>query len=70
MFKLSASMQQALKLAAEDPERFEVGSTGWVTARFTAEEPLPKRIWGKWLAESYDVTCGTDQKPKKAKHTA
>ncbi len=64
MFKLKASMPQALKLAAENPNRFEVGSTGWVTARFTAEEPLPKRIWGKWLAESYEVTCGADQKAK------
>lgn len=61
MFKLKASMPQALKLAAETPDRFEVGSTGWVTARFTAEEPLPKRIWGKWLAESYDLTCGKDR---------
>ncbi len=69
MFKLKASMPQALKLAAQDPTRFEVGSTGWVTARFTAEEPLPKRIWGKWLAESYDVTCGTGRKAKKAKGT-
>ena len=58
MFKLKASMPQALKLAEKDPKRFEVGSTGWVTARFTAEKPLPKRIWEKWLAESYDVTCG------------
>ena len=38
MFKLSASMPQAVKLAAEDPKRFEVGSTGWVTVRFTVEE--------------------------------
>ncbi len=67
MFKLNASMPQALKLAAENPERFDVGSTGWVTARFTAEKPLPKRIWGKWLAESYDVTCGAGPKAKKAK---
>jgi hypothetical protein len=67
MFKLNASMPQALKLAAESPDRFEVGSTGWVTARFTAEEPLPKRIWGKWLVESYDVTCGAGRKAKKAK---
>ena len=52
MFKLKASMPQALKLAAESPKLFEVGSTGWVTARFTAEDPLPKRIWEKWLAES------------------
>jgi hypothetical protein len=43
MFKLNASVPQALKLAAADPKRFEVGSAGWVTARFTAEEPLPKR---------------------------
>ena len=64
MFKLSASMPQAQKLAAESPERFEVGKTGWVTARFTAEEPLPKRIWGKWLAESYDKTCGGGRKAK------
>ena len=67
MFKLNASMPQALKLAAEDPKCFEVGSTGWVTARFTADEPLPKRIWGKWLAESYDLTCGAGRKAKKAK---
>ena len=67
MFKLKAFMPQAQKLAAEDPKRFEVGSTGWVTARFTAEDPLPKRIWGKWLAESYEVTCGAGQGAKKAK---
>jgi hypothetical protein len=59
MFKLAASMPQALDLAKQAPERFEVGTTGWVTARFTAEEPLPKRIWQKWLRESYEVTCGT-----------
>lgn len=59
MFKLKASIPQALKLAAQQPKRFEVGGTGWVTARFTAEEPLPKQLWEKWLAESYEVTCGT-----------
>ncbi|MDH4070917.1 MAG: hypothetical protein OEV30_10890, partial [Ignavibacteria bacterium] len=39
MFRLTASMAQALRLAAEKPDRFEVGSTGWVTTRFTAEKP-------------------------------
>jgi len=58
MFKLKASMSQAVKLAAQHPERFEVGKTGWVTARFTTEEPLSKKIWSAWLAESYEVTCG------------
>jgi hypothetical protein len=66
MFRLKASMPQALKLAAEDPNRFAVGSTGWVTARFTAEEPLPKRTWGKWLAESHEVTCGAGQRGRQA----
>ena len=70
MFRLKASMPQARKLAARDPTRFEVGSTGLVTARFTAAEPLPKRIWGKWLSESYEVTCGTGQKAKKGKRTS
>jgi len=36
--------------------------TGWVTARFTAEEPLPKQIWEEWLAESYAVACGAGKK--------
>jgi hypothetical protein len=69
MFKLKASMAQAQKLAAQNPDRFEVGKTGWVTARFTAEEPLPKKVWGKWLSESYDVTCGTAPAAKKTRRT-
>ena len=57
MFKLKRSMPHARKLATTDPGRFEVGSTGWVTTRFTADEPLPKSIWEAWLAESYELTC-------------
>jgi hypothetical protein len=62
MFKLKASMPEALNLAEHDPNRFEVGSTGWVTARFTAEEPMPKQVWEKWLSESFDVTLGAARK--------
>jgi hypothetical protein len=57
MFKLKRSMPRAKKLATKHPERFEVGSTGWVTTRFTAEEPLPKPIWEAWLDESYELAC-------------
>ena len=64
MFKLKTSMPEAQKLATEHPKRFEVGSTGWVTARFTAEEPMPGGIWEKWLAESYDLTVGVGRKGK------
>jgi hypothetical protein len=58
MFKLDRSMPQAKTLAAEAPDRFEVGSTGWVTTRFSGQAPLPKSIWAKWLRESYDLACG------------
>lgn len=56
MFKLRESMPQAQALANEYPKQFEVGSTGWVTTRFSAEEPLPEAIWGKWIEESYMIT--------------
>ena len=56
MFKLKASMPEAQKLAAQEPKRFEVGRTGWVTTRFTAEEPLPESVWKPWLTESYELT--------------
>ena len=56
MFKLDGSMSQARELAKEQPERFEVGKTGWVTVRFSNEKPLQKYIWEKWLKESYAVT--------------
>jgi len=54
MFKLDESMPQAKELASTHPDRFEVGSTGWVTTRFTAEQPLPDALWQTWLEESYD----------------
>ena len=68
MFKLEHSMSQARKLASKEPDRFEVGSTGWVTTRFTAEKPLPKSIWEKWLQESYDICCGSSEGNKAVKN--
>lgn len=58
MFKLGPSLSQAATLAERHPERFEAGKTGWATARFTTEEPLPKTIWAPWLAESFELTRG------------
>ena len=57
MFKLEASMPEALRLASQKPDRFEVGSSGWVTARFTAADPMPSALWEKWLEESYKLSC-------------
>lgn len=56
MFKLDASMPEALELAESEPDRFQVGSTSWVTARFTPQEPLPGKLWQKWLDESYALS--------------
>ena len=56
MFKLKESLPTAEELAAKEPENFEVGKFGWVTARFGAEDPLPGEIWEKWLDESYDLS--------------
>ncbi|RNC80851.1 MAG: MmcQ/YjbR family DNA-binding protein [Phycisphaera sp.] len=66
MFKLDASMADAQKLAKTEPDRFETGSTGWVTARFSADKPMPKRLWDKWLKESYALAAGTAPSKKKA----
>ena len=62
MFKLDRSRGEAEKLAAKEPDRYELGGTQWVTTRFTAEEPLPKRVWEKWLQESYELTVGAGGK--------
>ncbi len=60
MFKLKDSIPEAAELAEQDPERCEVGKFGWVTARFTAGEPMPQALWEKWLDESYELS-----RPKK-----
>ena len=73
MFKLKRSIPQARELAAKEPERFQVGTAGWVTTRFSTEEPLPKPIWEKWLKESYDLCCATSRassKKSNAKNSA
>ncbi len=66
MFKLERSRAQAGKLAQKDPDRFEVGSTSWVTTRFTADKPLAKTIWEKWLKESCELAAGSASSKKKS----
>ncbi len=62
MFKLDSSLADAEELAAESPERFQVGSTRWVTARFTAEDPLSRSVWEPWLDESYELCTSRSRK--------
>ena len=56
MFKLDASVEDARKRAKDTPDDFQIGSQAWVTVRFTAEKPMPKRLWEKWLKESYALS--------------
>lgn len=56
MFKLEASRAEAEALAAQYPDRFGVGKNIWITARFSAEDPMPEPLWTKWLDESYALT--------------
>ena len=58
MFKLKDSISEANKLAKKSPEDYQVGNTAWVTARFSAEKPMPKKVWEKWLEESYQLSAG------------
>ncbi len=56
MFKLKSSKSEALELSDIEPENYQIGSGMWVTARFSAEKPLPKKLWQKWLNESYTLS--------------
>ena len=58
MFKLSESLPQLQSMAETEPKRFEVGKTGWITVRFSDEDPISMDHWRKWLAESYAKTKG------------
>ena len=63
MFKLEKSRAEAEKLAKKHPDDFQVGSTAWVTARFSSDKPLSKKLWTKWLDESYQLSVGGGKKP-------
>lgn len=58
LLKLDDSMPEAEKLAAEHPDDVQVGKGGWVTLRFDAASPPPKRRWLAWVKESYRLSGG------------
>lgn len=65
MFKLAASRPEAERLARERPADFQVGSGPWVTARFSAEAPLPAALWTRWLGESRALAAAKGRKGKR-----
>jgi hypothetical protein len=66
MFKLEASLGEAKKLATSEPERFELGVGNWVTTRFSADDPLPRKIWSRWLRESHAGATKTGRTGKQS----
>jgi len=56
MFKLKASREQAERLAAQEPDNYQIGSNIWMTARFSLDEPMPEDVWKAWLRESYELS--------------
>ena len=68
MFKLEVSLEEAKDLAKSEPERFELGVGNWVTTRFSAEDPLPKKIWSRWLRESHAGATQCQGVKKKSAH--
>lgn len=65
MLKLKSSMPEAIKLAEQKPDCYGAGSTGWVTARFTSEDPIPQELWERWLDESYQLSVESGRKTSK-----
>jgi len=68
MFKLEASLEEAERLSLSEPDRYQLGVGNWVSTRFSAENPLPKALWNRWLKESYaGATSGTKASTKSAR---
>jgi predicted DNA-binding protein (MmcQ/YjbR family) len=51
--KLPASGREALELPFARPTGYGLGKSGWVSARFAAEDRPPVEILKAWIEESY-----------------
>lgn len=64
MLKLAESLPAATRLAAEEPERYQVGAHGWTTIKVGKGETLPSELIEGWIRESYSLFA---PKPKRTK---
>jgi YjbR len=51
--KLDASLAEATKLAAKEPERYKVGAHGWVAVSTGDRQFAPLNLLERWIDESY-----------------
>jgi predicted DNA-binding protein (MmcQ/YjbR family) len=56
--KLDASKAEATRLAKKDPDRYGIGSQGWVKLTFEAHDDLPAEVVERWVGESYRLMAG------------
>ena len=52
MLKLGASLDEARRIAQEDP-RISVGKIGWLTLQFAADNPPDGEMLRAWVVESF-----------------
>lgn len=53
MLKVGTSLPELTELAAQEPNRYKVGTHGWATVTFGDVETLPLDRLTRWLDESY-----------------
>ena len=54
MLKLKPSLDEAEGIASAD-DRFEVGSSGWVTVRFNTSDLPDVELLKRWVSESFQT---------------
>ncbi len=55
--KLPQTGVYALQLPFVQPAGYNLGKSGWVTARFTASDPPPLDLLTEWIEESYGAVA-------------
>lgn len=58
MVKLRDSLDDAKRLAAQDPAAYRAGANGWVTIRFVDGQVLPVEALSRWVDESHRLLAG------------
>jgi len=56
--KLEQSLAAAIRMAADDPDRYHAGANGWVMVRWGRDGVPPLRTLVRWIDESWRVLSG------------
>lgn len=58
MVKLRDSLEDAKRLATQDPAAYKAGANGWVTIRFVDGQCPPVEKVARWIDESHRLLAG------------